>query len=178
VVGWGWFYLSTILDDYARYIIAWKLCSTMRARDVTETLTLALQASGCDRLDVAHRPRLLSDNGSSYVADDLAKWPEPRGITHVRGAPNHPQKQGKIERWHQTLKNRILLENYYLPGDLEASIGAFVERYNHQRYHESLGNLTPADVYFGRATAIIEHRRKIKEQTIRDRRLAHQRQAA
>jgi putative transposase len=178
VIGWGWFYLSTILDDYARYIIAWKLCSTMRARDVTETLTLALQASGCDRLDVAHRPRLLSDNGSSYVADDLAKWLKPRGITHVRGAPNHPQTQGKIERWHQTLKNRILLENYYLPGDLEASIGAFVERYNHQRYHESLGNLTPADVYFGRATAIIEHRRKIKEQTIRDRRLAHQRQAA
>ena len=178
VIGWGWFYLSTILDDYARYIIAWKLCSTMRARDVTETLTLALQASGCDRLDVAHRPRLLSDNGSSYVADDLAKWLKPRGITHVRGAPNHPQTQGKIERWHQTLKNRILLDNYYLPGDLEASIGAFVERYNHQRYHESLGNLTPADVYFGRATAIIEHRRNIKEQTIRDRRLAHQRQAA
>ena len=178
VIGWGWFYLSTILDDYARYIIAWKLCSTMRARDVTETLTLALQASGCDRLDVAHRPRLLSDNGSSYVADDLAKWLKPRGITHVRGAPNHPQTQGKIERWHQTLKNRILLENYYLPGDLEASIGTFVERYNHQRYHESLGNLTPADVYFGRAPAIIEHRRKIKEQTIRDRRLAHQRQAA
>ncbi len=178
VIGWGWFYLLTILDDYARYIIAWKLCSTMRARDVTETLALALQASGCDRVDVAHRPRLLSDNGSSYVADDLAKWLKPRGITHVRGAPNHPQTQGKIERWHQTLKNRILLENYYLPGELEASIGAFVERYNHHRYHESLGNLTPADVYFGRASAIIEHRRKIKEQTIRDRRLAHQRQAA
>jgi transposase InsO family protein len=178
IIGWGWFYLSTILDDYARYIIAWKLCSTMRAEDVTATLTLALQASGCDRVDVAHRPRLLSDNGSSYVAGDLAKWLKPRGITHVRGAPNHPQTPGKIERWHQTLKNRILLENYYLPGELEASIGAFVERYNHHRYHESLGNLTPADVYFGRATAITEHRRKIKEQTIRDRRLAHQRQAA
>jgi transposase InsO family protein len=178
VIGWGWFYLSTILDDYARYIIAWKLCTTMRAEDVTETLTLALQASGCNRVEVTHRPRLLSDNGSSYVAGDLAKWLKGRGITHVRGAPNHPQTQGKIERWHQTLKNRILLENYYLPGDLEASIGAFVERYNHHRYHESLGNLTPADVYLGRASAIIEHRRKIKEQTIRNRRLAHQRQAA
>ena len=99
-------------------------------------------------------------------------------MDHVRGAPNHPQTQGKIERWHQTLKNRILLENYYLPGDLEASIGAFVERYNHHRYHESLGNLTPADVYFGRARAIIERRRKIKKQTFDKRRLAHQRQAA
>jgi transposase InsO family protein len=99
-------------------------------------------------------------------------------MDHVRGAPNHPQTQGKIERWHQTLKNRILLENYYLPGDLETSIGAYVERYNHRRYHESLGNLTPADVYFGRDTTIIERRRKIKDETIRKRRLAHQRQAA
>jgi len=68
----------------------------------------------------------------------------------VRGAPCHPQTQGKIERWHQTFKNRILLENYYLPGDLEARIDAFVYHYNHRRYHESLDNLTPADVYFGR----------------------------
>ena len=62
----------------------------------------------------------------------------------------HPQTQSKIERWHQTMKNRILLENYFLPGDLEAQIGAFVEHYNHQRYQESLSNVTPADAYFGR----------------------------
>jgi len=74
---------------------------------------------------------------------------------HVRGAPCHPQTQGKIERWHQTLKNRILLENYYLPGDLEARIDAFVDHYNHRRYHESLDNLTPADVYFGRGQTIL-----------------------
>ena len=67
-------------------------------------------------------------------------------MDHIRGAPNHPQTQGKIERWHQTLKNRVLLENYYLPGDLEASVGTLVEHYNHRRYHESLANLTPADV--------------------------------
>ena len=64
-------------------------------------------------------------------------------MDHIRGAPDHPQTQGKIERWHQTLKNRILLENYFLPGDLEAQIEAFVEHYNHVRYHESLDNLTP-----------------------------------
>src|SRR5262245_66570119 len=92
------------------------------AQYLTDTLNLALQASGLERAKVAHRPRLLSDNGSSYIAGDLAEWLEDRGINHVRGAPLHPQTQGKIERWHQTLKNRILLENYYLPGDLEAKI--------------------------------------------------------
>jgi putative transposase len=126
----------------------------MAARDVTETLEMALAASGCDQARVRHRPRLLSDNGPSYVAGELAEWLAGRGMDHVRGAPCHPQTKGKIERWHQTLKNRILLENYYLPGDLEAQIDAFVEHYNHQRYHESLQNLTPADVYFGRGQTI------------------------
>ncbi|NVK20148.1 MAG: DDE-type integrase/transposase/recombinase [Methylocystaceae bacterium] len=138
VIGWGWFYLSTILDDYSRYIVAWKLCTGMKAEDVTATLELALEASGCDQVDVVHKPRLLSDNGSSYISGDLADWLEDQGMSHTRGAPNHPQTQGKIERWHQTLKNRILLENYYLPGDLENQINAFVDHYNNERYHESL----------------------------------------
>lgn len=81
-------------------------------------------------------------------------------MSHVRGAPMYPQTQGKIERWHQTLKNRILLENYFLPGDLEVRIGTFVEHYNHRRYHESLDNVTPADAYFGRAAGIIQTARK------------------
>jgi putative transposase len=178
VIGWGWFYLSTILDDFSRYIIAWKLCTTMKAEDVMDTLDLALTASGCDQARVAHKPRLLSDNGSSYIAGDLAKWLDDRSMEHVRGAPYHPQTQGKIERWHQTLKNRILLENYYLPGDLEAQIEAFVEHYNHHRYHESLRNLTPADVYFGRGQAILLERERIKRKTIEHRRLQHRKAAA
>jgi putative transposase len=178
VIGWGWFYLSTVLDDFSRYIIAWKLCTTMKADDVTATLEMALDASGLDKAKVLYRPRLLSDNGSSYVSDDLAKWMERHGMAHVRGAPYHPMTQGKIERWHQTLKNRILLENYYLPGDLEAQINAFVDDYNHRRYHESINNLTPADVYFGRGQTILLQRERIKRQTIKQRRLQHQRQAA
>ena len=178
VIGWGWFYLSTILDDFSRYIIAWKLCTTMKAEDVTDTLQLALAASGCDQARVVHKPRLLSDNGSSYVSADLAKWLGDNGMDHVRGAPNHPQTQGKIERWHQTLKNRILLENYYLPGDLEAQIGDFVAYYNHLRYHESIANLTPADVYFGRGQTILLERERIKRQTIQNRRLNYRRIAA
>ncbi|MBK7284085.1 MAG: IS3 family transposase [Sphingomonadales bacterium] len=178
IIGWGWYYLSTILDDYSRYIIAWKLCTTMRAEDVTDTLELALAASGCASVHVLHKPRLLSDNGPSYVAGELADFLADNGMSHVRGAPFHPQTQGKIERWHQTLKNRILLENYYLPGDLEAQIEAFVEHYNHQRYHESLNNVTPADVYFGRAKAIIKQRERIKRKTIEQRRLHHRKLAA
>ena len=176
VLGWGWFYRSTILDDYSRYIISWKLCTNMRAEDVTDTLDLALQASGCDQVHV--EPRLLSDNGSSYVSEELAEWLQGNGMKHSRGAPYHPQTQGKIERWHQTLNNRILLENYFLPGDLEAQIEAFVDHYNHQRYHESLNNVTPADVYFGRDKAILKQRERIKQKTFETRRLHHSQRAA
>ena len=178
VIGWGWFYLSTVLDDYSRYIIAWKLCTSMQASDVTDTLELALQASGCDQVNVRHRPRLLSDNGPCYISGDLAEWLDGNGMGHVRGAPYHPQTQGKIERWHQTLKNRILLENYFLPGDLKAQIGKFISHYNHNRYHESLQNLTPADVYFGRGDQILQQRERIKQNTINERRLQYRKQAA
>jgi putative transposase len=178
IIGWGWYYLSTILDDYSRYIIAWKLCTTMKAGDVTDTLEMALEASGCDQAVVRHKPRLLSDNGSCYISGELAGWLGDQRMDHVRGAPFHPQTQGKIERWHQTMKNRVLLENYYLPGDLEQQIGAFVKYYNNERYHESLNNVTPADVYFERDKTIIRERKKIKRNTINQRRLQHFRKAA
>ena len=99
IIPWGWYYLSTILDDYSRYIIAWKLCTTMKANDVTDTLELALQASGCDQAKVVHKPRLLFDNGPCYISADLADLADflhGKGMGHVRGAPNHPQTQGKI----------------------------------------------------------------------------------
>jgi putative transposase len=150
----------------------------MRADDVTDTLQLALTASGCGSARVVHKPRLLSDNGASYISADLAEWLDDNGMDHVRGAPNHPQTQGKIERWHQTLKNRILLENDYLPGHLEIQIGRFVEHYNHCRYHESLKNITPTDVYFGRGQTILLQRERIKRDTIQKRRLQHQKKAA
>jgi len=178
IIGWGWFYLSTILDDYSRYVIAWKLCTTMKASDVTDTLELALTASGCDQVNVRHRPRLLSDNGASYIASELAEWLDDKGMDHVRGAPYHPQTQGKIERWHQTLKNHILLENYFLPGDLKGQIGRFIDHYNNHRYHESLQNLTPADVYFGRGQTILMERERIKQKTIDLRRLQYRNHAA
>jgi len=178
VIGWGWFYLSTILDDFSRYIIAWKLCTGMAASDVEDTLNLALEETGLLSANVVHRPRLLSDNGPCYISGQLADYLGDKGMTHTRGAPYHPQTQGKIERWHQTLKNRILLENYFLPGDLETQVAAFVGHYNHQRYHESLKNLTPADVYTGRGQTILLEREKTKRRTMKQRRLQHARYAA
>ena len=100
VIGWGWFYLSTILDDFSRYIIAWKLCTTMKVGDVTETLDLALQASGLDQVHVVHRPRLLSDNGPSYISSDLAEWLDKRNMGHVRGAPWPYYRQPGIRPGH------------------------------------------------------------------------------
>ena len=99
-------------------------------------------------------------------------------MPHTRGAPYHPQTRGNIERWHQTLKNRVLLENYFLPGDLKALITAFVDHYSHQRYHESLNNLTPADVYTRRGQTILLQRETTKRRTMKLRRLQHAESAA
>ena len=77
VTGWGWFYLSTVLDDFSRYIVAWKLCTTMKAEDVTDTLELALRASGLDQVNVAHRPRLLSTTGRA-----TSRWSWRHGSTN------------------------------------------------------------------------------------------------
>ncbi len=171
VTGWGWYYLSTVLDDYSRYIISWRLCQSMSATDVSATLNDALKAA---KLSGKQRPKLLSDNGPCYVSSELTRWLEHNGLDHTRGRPYHPMTQGKIERWHQTLKNRILLENYYLPEELQRQIEAFVSYYNTRRYHESLDNLTPEDVWLGRGDAILEHRQKIKEKTIKLRKQLHQ----
>jgi len=178
VIGWGWFYLSTVLDDFSRYILAWKLCTTMTASDVSDTLTIALRSSGLERVRVRHRPRLLSDNGPSYLSAQLGSCLAEHGMTHTRGKPYHPMTQGKIERYHRSMKNQILLENYYLPGQLEQRLAEFVDYYNLRRYHEGLNNLTPADVYFGRGQTILTRRENIKLKTIELRRRLHHAPAA
>ena len=170
VIDWGWYYLSTILDDYSRYVIAWDLSRGMTASDVTRVLDQAVETSGVQDVPVRHRPRLLSDNGSCYVSQELRTYLEDRGLGHTRGAPYHPMTQGKIERYHRSIKNVITLRNYEIPQDLEREIGRFVEYYNHQRVHESLGNLTPADVYEGRGREIQTARWRLKRQTLKRRR--------
>jgi len=173
VVGWGWYYLSTILDDYSRYIVHWELCPSMNAEDVKRTVGRALAKTG---LPQSQRPRLLSDNGPCYISNELKAFIGKRNMKHIRGRPNHPQTQGKIERYHRSMKNIIKLDNYYLPGELKERLAEFVDYYNNRRYHESLNNLTPSDVYFGRGKKILEQRKLIKERTMQKRRKQHQQQ--
>ncbi len=112
---WGWFYPSTILDDDRRYIIARKLCTTMKAEDVTDMLNLALQASGCDRATVLYKPRLLSNNGASYISGELADWLEDQQMDHVHGAPCRPQTQGKIPTRDFSCRNTLLVRGTMAP---------------------------------------------------------------
>lgn len=170
IVGWGWYYLSTVLDDFSRYILAWKLSPTMAATDVEETLEMALEKTGLDEVCVRHRPRLLSDNGPAYLSKDLAKFLKRKQIEHIRSAPYHPMTQGKIERYHRSMKNVVKLQNYYFPGSLRLAVSDFVHYYNDHRYHEALNNLTPADVYFGRSKEVLSKRDLIKKSTLEERR--------
>ena len=170
IVGWGWYYLSTILDDYSRYIISWELCSSMTSKDAQQSIENALQTTG---LKNNNPPRLLSDNGSCYISNHLADYLKSVGMNHVRGAPNHPQTQGKIERYHRSMKNVIKLEYYYSPDELRYRLNEFVNYYNNKRYHESLQNVTPADVYFGRERQILKKRSLMKQKTMQKRRKLH-----
>ena len=107
----------------------------MAAGDVSATLEEALSFAEIEHIKVKHRPRLLSDNGPSYVSGELADWLKQQNMTHTRGQPYHPMTQGKIERWHRSMKNQILLENYYLPGQLQSAIDSFVAYYNLSLIH-------------------------------------------
>jgi len=115
---------------------------------------------------VVNRPRLLSDNGPCYVSKALSAYLEEEGIGHTRGKPYHPMTQGKIERYHRSMKNLILLDHYYSPSELEDQLRIFVDYYNNCRYHEALKNVTPADVYYGRDLEVLERRGQIKQKTM------------
>ena len=173
IIGWGWYYLSTILDDTSRYNIVWRLCTSMGASDVKDTLDDVLNFTVLDHVKVKHKPHLFSDNGPCYISGELAEYLNDNNMTHTRGRPYHPQTQGNIERWHRSMKNQILLNHYAVPCELEMHIEEFVNYYNHGRYHESLDNLTPADVFYGRGQEILEQRAIIKSNTMATRRKVH-----
>jgi transposase len=171
IKGWGFYYMASILDDYSRYIISWKLFSSMQSGDVQEVLDMALKATGLDKVHVNVKPRLLTDNGPCYVSNELRDYLSGIGMEHTRGAPFHPQTQGKIERFHRSMKNQILLDNYYLPYQLEDAISDFIDYYNNYRYHEGINNMKPADVFWGKSKEIETMRNKIKKETLMYRKL-------
>lgn len=167
IIGWGWYYLSTVLDDHSRFIVAWDLCKSMTAPDVKQTVNRAMAIAG---LSKKNAPRLLSDNGSCYISLELKSFLKAKGIDPIHGRPCHPQTQGKIERYHRTMKNVVKLDNYYSTEELIRALEKFVYHYNYERYHESINNLRPSDVYFGMADKILKQREKTKSETIKLRR--------
>jgi len=137
----------------------------MEWTDVKRTVAAAVQKSG---LRKGQTPKLLSDNGPGYVAKDLKKHLDKNfGIKQIHGAPMHPQTQGKIERYHRSMKSFVKLHHYFCPSELETAIEKYVDYYNNHRYHESLQNLKPADVYFGRGNRILKKRAEIKKKALK-----------
>jgi len=169
VVGWGYYYLVTVMDDYSRFILAWKLQKDMSANSLIEVVQEAVDATGMTDVPVEDRTRLLSDNGAGYVSRTFREYLRLVGIGHILAAPYHPQTNGKVERYQQSLKREVNQLPYELPSQLERAIADFVNYYNYRRYHKSLSNVTPADVLYGRREEILERRKEVQIQTINRR---------
>jgi len=170
VPGWGYYYLVTVMDDYSRFILGWKMQTDMSANSLIEVVQQAVDATGMTDVPVVDRTKLLSDNGSGYVSRAFNDYLRLVGIDHIRSAPFHPQTNGKIERYHESLKKQVNQLVYELPCDLEKAIADFVDYYNHRRYHVALGNVAPADVLFGRREDILKRRKEVQIATIGRRR--------
>jgi len=170
VVGWGYYYLVTVMDDYSRFILAWKLQKDMSANSLIEVVQEAVDVTGMTDVPVEDRTKLLSDNGAGYVSRSFRDYLRLVGIGHILAAPFHPQTNGKVERYQQSLKREVNQLPYELPSQLERAIADFVEYYNYRRYHKALGNVTPADVLYGRREEILERRKEVQIQTINRRR--------
>jgi putative transposase len=170
VVGWGYYYLVTVMDDYSRFILAWKLQKDMSANSLIEVVQEAVDTTGMTDVPVEDRTKLLSDNGAGYVSRVFRDYLRLVGIGHILAAPFHPQTNGKVERYQQSLKRDVNQLPYELPSQLEQAIADFVDYYNYRRYHKALGNVTPADVLYGRRGEILERRKEVQVQTINRRR--------
>jgi transposase InsO family protein len=174
VIGWGYYYLVTVMDDYSRFILGWKLQKDMTASSLIEVIQQAVDMTGMTDVPIEDRARLLSDNGSGYVSRAFRDYLNLVGIRHILAAPFHPQTNGKVERYQQSLKRQVNQLPYELPSDLEKAIEDFVDYYNYRRYHKALGNVTPADVLYGRREQILARRKEVKRQTINRRRRYNQ----
>ena len=163
VEGWGWLYLISILDDYSRKIISWKVQDSMKADDFIEVIKDACSKTGFSEESM---PNLVSDRGPALISDDLKDFLNEQNIHHILASPYHPQTNGKIERYHKSLKSKVKLHIYGCPNDLKAEVGKFISFYNKKRYHESLGNVTPDDVFYGRREKIIKAREEKRRLTL------------
>jgi RNA-directed DNA polymerase len=172
VVGWGWYYLISVLDDYSRFILAWDLKLDTTAQSISEVLQQAGEWTGMEQVPIEDRTRFLSDRGPGFLARALEEYLRMLQIRHIYCSPYHPQTNGKLERFHETLKARLNLLVFTSPEALRAAMAEFIEFYNHRRYPEGIGNVTPADVYYGRREGILKRRKEQKQATL-DRRFPY-----
>lgn len=171
VEGYGWFYLISVLDDFSRKILAWEICSTNKGEDFVRVIELACLKGKVDPDDM---PKLVSDRGPALMSHELNEHLDEVGIYHIYAAPYHPQTNGKIERWHKSLKMNVYVHNYNRLDELKKNVGSFISYYNKRRYHESLGNVTPDDVFYGRRDEIVAARSKKKILTMTKRKEVNQ----
>ena len=170
VIDWGWYYLETVMDDFSRFILSWDLKTDMSGGSLEDVVQQAVDSTGMTDVPVEDRTVLLSDNGAGYLSQQFNQYLHLVGIRHITASPFHPQTNGKIERYHRTLKGEINQVPHDMPSKLKEAIRAFIEYYNYRRYHEGLGNVTPYDVYTGKHLKIIEKRKEVKTETLEARR--------
>jgi len=169
VVDWGWYYLVTVMDDYSRFILAWELKSDMAAGSLIDVVQKAIDFTCMTDVLVEDRTVLLSDNGSGYLSRQFGEYLRLVGVRHIVASPYHPQTNGKIERYHRSIKGELKLLPYEMPSELEQAIANFIEYYNYRRYHDGLGDITPYDVYIGRHLEILQNRKEAKSKTLQAR---------
>jgi transposase InsO family protein len=174
VVGWGFYYMVTVMDDFSRFILSWKLKLDMTSESFIDVIQDAVDLTGMTEVSLDDRTRLLSDNGPGYVSRAFGDYMRLVGIRHILASPYHPQTNGKIERYHQSIKRDVNQTVYDVPGNLEVAISDFVSYYNYRRYHKALGNVTPADVLHGRREEILQKRKEVQAQTLLHRKLYNQ----
>jgi len=158
------------MDDFSRFILAWELKSDMTAGSLIDVVQQAVDSTGMTNVPVEDRTVLLPDNGPGYLSRQFSEYLGLVGIRHIVASPYHPQTNGKIERYHRTIKGEINLVPYGVPSELKEAIRAFIEYYNYRRYHEGLGDVTPYDVYIGRHLEVIQRRKEAKNRTLQARR--------
>jgi putative transposase len=170
VIDWGWYYLETVMDDFSRFILSWDLKIDMTGGSLEDVVQQAVDLTGMTDVPLEDRTVLLSDNGAGYISQQFNQYLHLVGIRHITASPFHPQTNGKIERYHRSIKGEINQVPYEMPSELKEAIRAFIEYYNYRRYHEGLGNVTPYDVYVGRHLEIIQRRKEVKSRTLEVRR--------
>jgi transposase InsO family protein len=168
IVGWGYYKLIPVEDDYSRKILGFDLKPDETGFSISDVLEIAIEAAKKDGHILEQMPTLYTDNGSGFASDIVAGYLAYHGIRHIFGTPYHPQGRGKIERFNRSIKEKLCLVVYTSPSELMRAIEEAIRIYN-QTPHESLQNVCPNDVYAGRKEEVLQKRQEKKRLTLERR---------